>query len=162
MGESEPEDQTLGGPEREDRTVGRSDQPSATEGEESVHREYVLGVRIVEVQSPDAEEPEYRFEAPEHVGIAFDDAEAAELYADVYFDVNGFQEEGTGERGVPPEVIQAGKDTLAAYFLTRPHVDRNWMASFYGVKPTKVDRYVSWVRERAEEVRTGVAERDVE
>ena len=142
--------------------MGESEQPSATEEERTVHREYVLGVHVVEVPRPSGDGPRYRFEAPEHVGISFDDAEAAELYADVYFDVNGFQEEGTGDRGVPPEVIQAGKDTLAAYFLTQPGIDRNWMASFYGVEPTKIDRYVSWVRERAEEVRTGVAERGLE
>ncbi len=127
-----------------------------------MYREYVLDVRIVNVPNPGEDGSQYRFEAPEHVGIAFDDPEAAELYADVYFDVNGFREEGTGERGVPPEVIQAGKDTLAAYFLTQPGIDRNWMASFYGVKPEKIDRYVSWVRERAEEIRAGVAERGFE
>jgi hypothetical protein len=127
--------------------------------EASLHREYVLDVRIVEVREDG--ESRYRFEAPQHAGTAFDDAETAELYADVYFDANGFQEEGTGPRGVPPEVVQAGKDTLAAYFLTRPGIDRNWMASFYGVKPAKVRRYVSWVRERADEVRAGVAERDL-
>lgn len=142
-----------------------SDERNATEdGErsESVHREYVLDVRIVEVGSPEGDGPRYRFEAPEHVGIEFDDAGTAELYADVYFDANGFQEAGTGDRGVPPEVIQAGKDTLAAYFLTQLDVDRNWMASFYGVEREKVERYVKWVRERAEEVRTGVRERDAE
>ncbi|WP_435178998.1 hypothetical protein [Halorussus sp. AFM4] len=137
-------------------------EPNATEGDESVHRDYVLDVRIVEVRRSNGNGSQYRFEAPQHVGAEFDDPETAELYADVYFDVNGFQEEGTGERGVPPEVIQAGKDTMAAYFLTRPGVDRNWMASFYGVKPTKIDRYVSWVRDRAEEIREGVAERDLE
>lgn len=142
--------------------MAESEQPNAIEGEESVHREYVLDVRVVEVLRPGEDEPRYRFEAPEHVGIEFDDVETAELYADVYFDVNGFQEEGTGKRGVPPEIIQAGKDTLAAYFLTQSGVDRNWMASFYGVRPEKIDRYVSWVRERAEEIRTGVAERGLE
>jgi hypothetical protein len=123
---------------------------------ESVHREYILGVRITEVPSPGG--PRYRFEAPEHRGIAFDDPEAAELYADVYFDVNGFAEEGTGTRGVPPEIVQAGRDTLAAYFLTRPETDVNWVASFYGVRRSRVERYVAWVRERAEEIRTGAVE----
>ena len=142
--------------------MAESEQPGGADGERAVYRDYVLDVRIVEVSGPDEADARYRFEAPQHVGAEFDDAETAELYADVYFDVNGFQEEGTGDRGVPPEVIQAGKDTLAAYFLTRPGVDRNWMASFYGVKPTKVDRYVSWVRDRAEEIREGVRERDLE
>lgn len=142
--------------------MAKSDDANATDGEESTYREYVLGVRIVEVHQPDETDTRYRFEAPEHVGAEFDDPGTAELYADVYFDTNGFQEEGTGDRGVPPEVIQAGKDTLAAYFLTQPGVDRNWMASFYGTKPEKIERYVEWVRERAEEVRTGVAERGLE
>ncbi|MFC4449910.1 hypothetical protein [Halorussus aquaticus] len=142
--------------------MAESEQPDASDGERSVYRDYVLDVRIVAVERPGDPGARYRFEAPEHVGAEFDDPDTAELYADVYFDTNGFQEEGTGERGVPPEVIQAGKDTMAAYFLTRPGIDRNWMASFYGVKPTKIDRYVSWVRDRAEEIREGVAERDME
>ncbi|NEU56828.1 hypothetical protein [Halorussus sp. MSC15.2] len=142
--------------------MAESEQPDTSDGERSVYRDYVLDVRIVSVERTGDSDSRYRFEAPEHVGAEFDDPDTAELYADVYFDTNGFQEEGTGERGVPPEVIQAGKDTVAAYFLTRPGVDHNWMASFYGVKPTKIDRYVSWVRDRAEEIREGVAERDLE
>ena len=59
------------------------------------HREYVMDVRIVEVEREGG--PAYRFEAPEHEGETFDDPENAELYADVYFDVNGFEEAGTGE-----------------------------------------------------------------
>ncbi len=70
------------------------------------------------------------------------------LYADVYFDVNGFDEAGTGDRGVPPEIIQAGRDTLAAYFLTRPGIDTDWVASFFGVKRERIETYVEWVRQR--------------
>lgn len=126
--------------------------------DESTHREYVLGVRIVKTERETDGATRYRFEAPEHVGITFADANSAELYADVYFDTNGFQEAGTGERGIPPEVIQAGRDTLAAYFLTQPYADVNWVASFYGKKPAKVERYVAAVRTRAEEIRDGVAD----
>ena len=97
--------------------MSRSDCPSATDGE--VVEEYVLDVRIVARASPSGDD-RYQFEAPRHEGIAFDDADAARLYADIYFDVNGFQEAGTGERGVPPEIVQAGRDTLAAYFLAQP------------------------------------------
>lgn len=125
---------------------------------EIVYRAYVLDVRIVESRSPETDEVRYRFEAPEHEGIEFDDAELAELYADVYFDVNGFIEAGTGDRGVPPEVIQAGRDTLAAYFLTQPYTDVNWVASFYGKKRARIQRYVGSVRERAQEIRDGVRE----
>ena len=125
---------------------------------ESVHRDYILGVRIVE-RTTGADGTVYRFEAPHHEGIEFDDAETATLYADVYFDVNGFQEAGTGERGVPPEIIQAGRDTLVAYFLTQPFVDVEWVASYYGENPEKIQRYVNRVRKRARKIREGAAER---
>ena len=138
-------------------TVQSSDGSGKRETE-CVHREYVLDVRIVEVG--EAAGGTYRFEAPHHTGRTFDDPEMAELYADVYFDVNGFEEAGTGERGVPPEVIQGGRDTLAAYLLTQPYADIHWVASFCGTKHTKIKRYVGSVRQRAAEIREGVAELD--
>ncbi|MFC4358602.1 hypothetical protein ACFO0N_11685 [Halobium salinum] len=137
--------------------MSSTDDPT-TAGSESIHREYVLDVRIVETESVDADGPRYRFEAPGQRAVEFESAEKAELYADVYFDVNGFDEEGTGERGVPPEIIQAGKDTLSAYFLSQPGVDRNWVVSYWGIKPMRVDRYVKSVRRRAQEIRDGAAE----
>ena len=118
------------------------------------HREYVMDARIVEVERDDI--PVYRFEAPKHEGKAFVDPEDAELYADVYFDVNGFEEAGTGERGVPPVIIQAGRDTLAAYFLTHDTIDEHWVGSFMGVQPGKVLRYASRVQDRAENIRERV------
>ncbi|EMA24610.1 hypothetical protein [Haloarcula argentinensis] len=121
------------------------------------YREYILGVRITERTTADGETG-YRFEAPDHQGIEFGDPEMATLYADVYFDVNGFQEAGTGERGVPPTVIQAGRDTLVAYFLTQDGVDVHWAASFYGEKPEKIERYVSRVRKRSKKIREGAKE----
>ncbi|KAA9397291.1 hypothetical protein Har1130_07940 [Haloarcula sp. CBA1130] len=121
------------------------------------YREYIHNVRIVERPTGDGD-TRYRFEAPEHEGIEFDAPEIATLYADVYFDVNGFQEAGTGERGVPPEVIQAGRDTLVAYFLTQDGVDVHWAASFYGEKPEKIERYVSRVRKRSKKIREGAKE----
>jgi len=123
---------------------------------EAVHREYIMGVRVVELHDNDSR---YRFEAPRHRGMTFDDAESAKLYADVYFDVNGFEEAGTGERGVPPVIIQAGRDTLAAYFLAQPYADLHWVGSFMGVQPGKVERYASRVRKRAENIRREAAER---
>jgi hypothetical protein len=119
-----------------------------------------MDVRIVTVH--DAEATRYRFEAPEHVDVEFEAADTAELYADVYFDVNGFREEGTGDIGVPPEIVQAGKDTLAAYLLTQPHTTRSWVASFYGTRHETLDRYVSWVRDRAEELRAEARRQGVE
>ncbi|MFB1064293.1 hypothetical protein [Natrinema sp. H-ect4] len=138
-----------------------SQSTSTTDADESVVDAYVLGVRIVESETAN-DGPRYRFDAPDHTEIAFDDLEMARLYADVYFDVNGFVEEGTGERGVPPEVVQAGKDTLAAYLVTCPWSDVNWVASFYGATPTEIERYLSWVRERAAEIRSEAAERGLE
>ena len=129
-----------------------------TAADDRLHREYVMGVRIVEVTENG--ETRYAFEAPEHEGIVFDDAEDAELYADVYFDVNGFEEAGTGERGVPPVIIQAGRDTLAAYFLTHDTIDEQWVGSFMGVQPGKIVRYASRVRDRATNIRERLRERD--
>ena len=128
-------------------------------GGSRVHREYVLDVRVVEL--PD-EPTRYRFEAPRHEGVAFEDPETAELYADIYFDVNGFEEAGTGERGVPPVIIQAGRDTLAAYLLTQPYADEQWVGSFFGVQPGKVERYANRVRQRAANIRSRVREEGVD
>ena len=127
-------------------------QSGAAEGRP--YREYVMDVRIVEVEGEDGRS--YRFEAPEHEGKTFADPADADLYADVYFDVNGFEEAGTGERGVPPVIIQAGRDTLAAYFLTHDTIDEHWVGSFMGVQPGKVLRYASRVRDRAENIRQRV------
>ncbi|WP_336358025.1 hypothetical protein [Haloarcula sp. CGMCC 1.6347] len=134
-------------------------QPDTTAAptDSSIYREYILDVRVVERATGDGD-TRYRFEAPDHEGIEFEDPEMATLYADVYFDVNGFQEAGTGDRGVPPTVIQAGRDTLVAYFLTQDGVDVHWAASFYGEKPEKIERYVSRVRKRAKKIREGAKE----
>jgi len=48
------------------------------------------------------------------------------------------------------QVDQSGEENLAS----RP-IDENWVASYYGVKPEKVTRYVSRVRKRAGEIRSG-------
>lgn len=131
------------------------------EAVESIHRDYILDVHIVACSEHDPDTARYRFEAPHHRGVTFEDAETAELYADVYFDVNGFREAGTGDRGIPPEIVQAGKDTLAAYLLTQPKIDVHWIASFYGRTPGDIERYISWVRERAEEIRQGALDRGI-
>ncbi|GAA0286379.1 hypothetical protein [Halobacterium noricense] len=123
-----------------------------------VHEEYVLGVRILETNGDGVQ---YRFDAPDHATVEFEDAAAAELYADVYFDVNGFVEDGTGERGVPPAVVQGGTDTLAAYLVAQSGMNVNWVASFCGRKPGQVEQYLSAVQSRAAEIRHGVSERDV-
>jgi hypothetical protein len=117
-----------------------------------VVREYILDIRILAKES--GETTEYVFDAPDHREMVFNERELAELYADIYFDVNGFAEDGTGERGIPPEIVQGGRDTMAAYLLTQ-YGDDDFVASFYGVTPGKVARYAEWVRTRAEEVREG-------
>lgn len=125
-----------------------SGQHTAVETE--LYEEYPLDVRIRELAGDDKQH-RYRFEAPEHVEVTFDDADSATLYADVYFVVNGFVEAETGDRGVPPEVVMAGKDALAAYMSIQTSVD--WVASFYGAEPRRIERYISSIREQAEAVR---------
>ena len=126
---------------------------------ESIHRKYVLDVRIVERSTPDG--TMYRFEAPHHGGTEFADPETAELYADVYFDVNGFDGSKVGAEGVPPAIIQAGRDTLAAYFHTQSYGTVNWIASFYGFKPERTQRLIDRVRKRAAKIREGVDDRNL-
>ncbi|QDX39389.1 hypothetical protein FQU85_00270 (plasmid) [Salarchaeum sp. JOR-1] len=121
----------------------------------------MLDVRIVERTTDDGETV-YRFEAPNHKGKEFADPDAAELYADVYFDVNGFVEEGVGERGVPIEVVQAGRDTLIAYLLTWPTTDADWVASFSGRRPEKIRRYSRRLQERAESIREKIVAQGVD
>lgn len=131
--------------------------PRETE-HESIYREYILGVRIVETET-EAGEPSYRFEAGDHQGREFEDPEMATLYADIYFCTNGFEEEGTGDRGVPPEIIGAGRAVLASYFLTQPSIDAHWVASFFGKKPHFVRQYTESVRQSAEQIRDGAEAR---
>lgn len=128
--------------------------------EETVYEEYVLDVRVVEVTEGD--DTCYRFEAPEHCGKTFDDPEMATLYADVYFDVNGFVEDGTGERGVPPKIIPAGRDTMVAYMRTLPGADVEWASCYFAEKPEKIRQLTRNVRNRAENVRRNAVERAVE
>ncbi|MFB6252675.1 MAG: hypothetical protein ABEI27_13510 [Halobellus sp.] len=142
------------------RDESTTDEPTVDDTE-TIHRDYVLDVRIVERTTDDGETG-YRFEAPNHEGKDFADPDAAELYADVYFDVNGFDERKVGERGVPPEVVQAGRDTLVSYFLTWPSTDINWVASFSGRQPQKVRRYVKRLEGRAESIREEIVEQNVD
>ncbi len=147
--------------------MAQSSEPGTDEPNESVYRAYVLDVRIIECNRQDDADPgpderRYRFEAPNHRGETFTDPAKAELYADVYFDVNGFQEAGTGERGIPPVMFQAGRDTIAAYLYTRDHVDLEWLGSFFAHKPAKAQRMIDNVRKRAESIREGARERGME
>jgi len=142
------------------RSPTRNEDESTADRKESIHRDYVLDVRIVK-QTADDSEAVYQFEAPNHEGKEFTNAETAELYADVYFDVNGFDERDVGERGVPPEIVQAGRDTLVSYFLTWPSADIHWVASFSGREPEKIRRYVKRLRERAASIRERIVEQGI-
>lgn len=138
--------------------MSRPEEP-ATE-RETVYREYIKNVRILEIESP--ADTRYRFEAPKHPGMEFETTEKATLYADVYFDTNGFREEGTGEIGIPPAIVQSGMDVIASYMLAQPETSKEWVASFFGSTHEEIDTYVSWVRNRAEEVRQKAREAGVE
>jgi len=129
--------------------------------DESTYREYVLGVRVVETTN-ERGGLRYRFEAGPDRGKEFEDPDTATLYADVYFCTNGFEEEGTGDRGVPPEIVGAGRAVLASYFLTQPSIDQHWVASFFGVKPHRIREYTDWVRQNADQIREGAADHGLE
>jgi len=140
--------------------MSKADDTSPEGANESIYEEYVLGVRIVE-STTESDETRYRFEADTYCGREFEDPDLATLYADIYFCTNGFEEEGTGDRGVPPEIIGAGRAVLASYFLTQPSIDQHWAASFFGVKPHRIREYTRWVRDNAEQIRDGAAAREM-
>jgi hypothetical protein len=144
-----------------DEPMSKTNDISTEDANESVYEEYVLGVRIIE-STTDSGETRYRFEADTYRGREFEDPDLATLYADIYFCTNGFEEEGTGDRGVPPEIVGAGRAVLASYFLTQPGIDQHWAASFFGVKPHRIREYTKWVRENAEQIREGAAARETE
>jgi len=141
--------------------MSKTDKRSPEAAHESVYEEYVLDVRIVETTDENGE-INYRFEAGAHRGKTFENPDTATLYADIYFCTNGFEEAGTGDRGVPPEIIGAGRAVLASYFLTESSIDRHWVASFFGVKPHRIREYAEWVRQNAEQIREGAADRGME
>jgi hypothetical protein len=141
--------------------MAKTDDGTPEDATESIYEEYVLGVRVVETTT-ESGESRYRFETDTHRGREFEDPDTATLYADVYFCTNGFEEAGTGDRGVPPEIIGAGRAVMAAYFLTQPSIDQHWVASFFGVKPHRIREYTEWVRENAAQIREGAADRGME
>lgn len=117
--------------------------------DERIVETYPSDARLVEVVTSASIEPRYRFESLLCENVTFDDLEAARLYADVYFDVGSFCEDGTGDRGIPPAIAAAGTDTLAAYLLCRSDNTREWVESFFQVDSETLDRYVWSVRTRA-------------
>ncbi|RXK50135.1 hypothetical protein [Halorientalis pallida] len=132
----------------------------ATDTRETVYEEYIMGVRVVELT--DGDDTRYRFEAPDHCGKTFDDPEVATLYAAVYFDVNGFVEADTGERGIPPAIVSAGRDTMAGYMRTLPGADTEWLSCYFAERPEKIRRLLRNVRARAEKIQRNAIEQGIE
>ncbi|SDF99709.1 hypothetical protein [Halorientalis regularis] len=132
----------------------------AADTQETVYEEYIMGVRVVELT--DGDDTRYRFDAPDHCGETFDDSEVATLYAAVYFDVNGFVEADTGERGVPPAIVSAGRDTMAAYMRTLPGADTEWLSCYFAERPEKIRRLLRNVRARAEKIQRKAVEHGIE
>jgi len=138
----------------------QQDDEQSNDNASEIYRDYVLDVRII--KQTDDDETIYRFEAPNHEGEDFTDPDAAELYADVYFDVNGFDEQNVGEQGIPLEIVQAGRDTLVAYLMTWPSTDIHWVGSFSGRQPGQVRKYIKRLEKRAESIRKQIVEQGVE
>ena len=132
--------------------MSKTDHRLTDAAHESIYKQYILDVRIVTVESSDDGDPRYRFEAPQHRGVEFEDPEMAELYADVYFCTNGFDEEEVGERGIPPVVVGAGRAVLASYLLTQSWTDIHWVGSFFGKKPSRIRNYADGVSTRAKQI----------
>lgn len=123
----------------------------STVEEETVLEEYPADTRIVETVNDYGHT--YQFEAPAHEGKEFDNPDLARLYADVYFVVDAFREEKSGERGVPPAVAMDGKDTIVAYLVTLPGTSVEWVSRMYGISEGTVRTYLSRVRQRGEDAR---------
>lgn len=88
----------------------------------------------------------------------FDTIDSAELWADVYFAVGGFNEDNTGGRGVPPEVAIADREVLAAYFMTHSSIDVEHLADFFDVSRNTIYSYLSRARARGREARDEIEE----
>lgn len=109
--------------------------------------------------SIEGDEVRYRVVTPNAQKIPeFDAEDTARLWVDVYFDVGGFREEKTGDRGVPPEVAAAGKDTLVAYLVTQRGMSTTWATRFFDISRETVHSYCSRVRSRARAAREELTE----
>jgi len=139
--------------------MSQSADQSADTGE-TVYEEYIMDVRIVEIEGEDG--TRYRFKAPDHCGKTFYDSEIATLYAAIYFDTNGFVEADTGDRGIPPSVVQGSRDTLVAYMYTTPGADTDWVSCYFAERPDRIRRMVENVRARARKIRASAREHGVD
>lgn len=119
---------------------------------EEIYKQYPGNARIHEFKDKDGVIC-YEFKAPMHEGREFSNKWAAELYADVYWAVDSFREEKSGERGVPPEIAIEGKPEIAAYLLTSPSISMDWIMTFFDVERETIHTYLSRVRSKAEAAR---------
>jgi|GEM_PF-6890075 len=93
--------------------------------------------------------------------VRFEDLELAELYADVYWVADMFNEKETGERGIPPRVARRGQEAIVAYCIARsPSTSVEWAAAEFDVSEGTVRTYLSRVRRQAEVQREAFAEKD--
>lgn len=93
--------------------------------------------------------------------VRFEDPEHAELYADVYWVADMFNEKETGERGIPPRVARRGQEAIVAYCIARsPSTSVEWAAAEFDVSEDTVRTYLSRVRRQAEVQREAYAEED--
>jgi len=117
---------------------------------DDVIEEYPNDCRIVheERMLPDL----YHFERSGQRINSFENPDKARLYADIYEVVGGFDEENTGERGVPPTVVRADAGIRMAYFTAS-------MSATYAARAFEIDietvlDKIQRLRERADEQRS--------
>jgi hypothetical protein len=91
--------------------------------------EFPAGISLTKLQSDSSAKDGPRYEiqisgdrsGPHRFRTAsvFDSERHARLWIDVWFDIGGFYEKKTGERGVPPAIATAGTDTAMSYLVTQ-------------------------------------------
>lgn len=109
--------------------------------------------RIINASGNDEVDYSYRFEAPLHETVTFDDRDRAERYRDLYLVADYFDED-VGESGVPLKVAIQGRAVIATYLYAKRGADRDYIASEMGVKKSALRQYFYRVRQRAKEAET--------
>lgn len=124
---------------------------------ESIEVAYPHDIRVIKIDRED-ERPLYRFDAPmfkpkdTDTTPEWENPEEAKLYAAVYVVVNGFREEKTGRRGIPPEVQRDGMEAVVAYLSTQDGMGTEWISNFYSLDRQRIYEYRSRIRSRAEAI----------
>lgn len=122
------------------------------DSDREVVEEYAHDCRIVHEVDPGGEDLYHYENALGHVK-AFRDLDKARLYADVQTVTDGFREEKTGERGVPPTVARAREDVLMAYLASNPTMSVEWVAQHFDLSQERVREYIRSLRNRAKQLR---------